>query len=124
MSDFTDCDFGAITPDLILRSLIGCVDSILFPTAKGLRVELNQALTTTPVHCLTFEDFNINLRRCLAMAEDGYVTLRINAVSGRTTNCEDCINATTWYDLLNSLFAKDSEGLVYLNVILTNASPE
>ena len=117
-TEFTNAKFGAITPELILRSLIGCVVG----TGQAVfRVEMHTDTTTSPVHCASFEDFQINLRRCLAMADDGYVTLRVNVVSDTVSTCGLCANAITYYDYLNSLFGEDNGGLVYFNVYQTNA---
>lgn len=124
-SDFDSCGFGAISPELILRSLIGCVDNLAGTyTQAVLRVELHSEAMTSPVHCASFEDFQINLRRCLDMALDGHVTLRVNVFSRSVDTCGLCANAATWYDYLNSLFGEDENGLLYLNVYQTNSAPE
>jgi len=117
-TDFGSCGFGAITPDLILSSLIGCV------TANGqkrLRVQkYTNVATLTPVHCGNSEDFNINLRRALDMGYDGDVVLRINIIDyfegqGTIGQC-DCGVAKTVPELLNSLFGEDAQGNVYVNI--------
>jgi hypothetical protein len=110
-TDFNACGFGAITPELILRSLIGCVVSNDMPV---LRSYCGTAVVTTPVHCGSWEDFQINLRRALVMANDGYVAIRINYVTSEIGTC-GCAVASTWWDYFNSLFGEDSEGNVWVN---------
>jgi hypothetical protein len=117
-TDFGACGFGAITPDLILKSLIGC-DTVT--GQKKFRVQLYTVSTLTPVHCGSDEDFEINLRRALDMGYDDKVVLRVN-VAQHFEGAEigigecDCGFATTVPDMLNSLFGEDAQGVVYFNV--------
>ncbi len=117
-SDFTDCGFGAITPELILRSLIGCIS-----TTKYLRVAMTSPEVTTPIHCANHEDVQINLQRCLAIATvDNKITLRLNVQSDNPTpisDCNACGAAVTVPEILNNLFSEDAQGRVYLNVFNT-----
>lgn len=150
MSDFTDCGFGVITPELILRSLIGCLAegdgplrlqgkslprlpglNILDPPAQGvntgqaaLKIEFHQEVTTSPVHCGSFEDFQINLQRALVFDPMYGLTLRVNINWDDLDTCGTFQNAITWWDYFNALFGEDSEGLVYLNVFVTNGYGE
>ena len=117
-TDFNGCGFGAITPDLILSSLIGCVTAT---GAKALRIQkYTDTATLTPVHCGSDEDFAINLRRALDMGYDGDVVLRVNIIdyfegAGTFGQC-DCAVPKTVPEMLNSLFGEDAQGVVYLNV--------
>ena len=117
-TDFTGCGFGAITPDLILSSLIGCVTA---DGQKRFRVQTySDVATLTPVHCGNSEDFAINLRRCLDIGYDDFVVLRVNVIDyyegqGTFGQC-DCGVAQTVPDMLNSLFGEDAQGNVYFNV--------
>ena len=60
-TDFGVGGFGAITPDLILSSLIGCVTAT---GASALRIqEYSDVATLTPVNCANAEDYMLNLQR-------------------------------------------------------------
>lgn len=117
-TDFNACGFGAITPDLILSSLVGCVTAT---GAKALRIqEYSDVATLTPINCGNAEDFTINLQRALDMGYDGKVVLRVNIIDyyegqGTFEECGCGIPKTT-PELLNSLFGVDNAGNVYLNV--------
>ena len=117
-TDFNVCGFGAITPDLILSSLIGCVTAT---GAKAFRIQkYTNTVTLTPVHCGNAEDFNLNLRRALDMGYDDKVVLRVNIIDyfeGQGTFGEcDCGVPKNVPDMLNSLFGEDANGVVYLNI--------
>ena len=117
-TDFGACGFGAITPDLILSSLIGCVTAT---GAKAFRIQkYSDVATLTPVKCANKEDFEINLRRALDMGYDNDVVLRVNMIDyyegqGTIGQC-DCGVAKTVPEILNSLFGEDNTGKVYFNV--------
>jgi len=117
-TDFDSCGFGAITPDLILSSLIGCVTAT---GAKRFRIQkYTDVVTTTPISCGSKEDFEINLRRALDMGYDGDVVLRVNIIDyfegqGTFGQC-DCGVPKTVPEMLNSMFGEDNTGKVYLNV--------
>ena len=118
-TDFNVCGFGAITPELILRSLIGCITGT---GVKVFRIEGYTNVATTPATaCASYEDFMINLQRAMDMADDGQVTLRMNMLSAADGGC-GCNEAATWYDNLNSLFGVGVDGKVYINVVITNPS--
>jgi hypothetical protein len=117
-ADFNGCGFGAITPDLILSSLIGCV---VADGSKALRIQkYTNTATLTPVHCGNNEDFALNLSRALDMGYDDKVVLRVNIIdyfegAGTIGEC-DCGIPKTVPEMLNSLFGEDIAGNVYLNV--------
>jgi len=116
-TDFTGCGFGAITPDLILSSLIGCVTAT---GQKAFRVQTYSESTLTPVHCANKEDFEINLRRALDIGYDNEVVLRVNITNyfeeqGTFGQC-DCGIPKTVPEMLNSLFGEDIAGNVYFIV--------
>ncbi len=117
-TDFTACGFGAITPELILRTLIGCIGN-----TKYIRVAITTPEVTTPIHCGNYEDVQINLQRCLVIATvDDKITLRVNVQSDNPTpisECDVCGAAVTVPEILNNLFSEDSEGRVYLNLFNT-----
>ena len=119
-TDFTDCGFGAITPELILRSLIGCITA---SPMRAFRIETHTNIVTSAVHCANYEDFQINLNRALAMASDDKPTLRVNMIT-RVADCDTCGSGNTWFDWLNSCFGEDANGLVYFNSYATNALPQ
>jgi len=117
-TDFNACGFGAITPDLILQSLIGCVTAT---GQKAFRVQIYSETTLTSVHCGNQEDFMLNLRRALDMGYDDKLVLRVNKTDyfeGENIGIGecDCGIATSIPDKLNSLFGEDANGVVYLNI--------
>ena len=119
MAEFTDYkNFGAITPELILQTLIGCVT---LTGAKAFRVQLFNETTLTPIHCANYEDVLINIRRALAIGYDDKLVLRVNKADyyeGENIGfgeC-DCGVAQTVPDMVNSLFGEDANGLVYFNM--------
>ena len=121
-TDLTACGFGAITPDLILRALIGCVDNLAGTyTQHTLKVEIHTDALLSPVTCASWEDFQINLRKALTMDTESGTTLRVNKYSTGYEDCGGCANGTTWYDTMNSLFGMDENGLVYFCIYQTNA---
>lgn len=116
-NEFSINGIGAITPDLILKSLIGCV---VATGAKALRIQKFAETTLTPVHCGNYEDFQINLARALMLGYDDVVVLRVNITDyfegqGTFGAC-DCGMGETTSDMLNSLFGEDALGKVYLNL--------
>ena len=119
------CGFGDISLDLIFRSLLGC-DATDGKTV--LRICIGTEVTTTPIHCGSFEDFMINLRRSLEMAADGQIAIRVNFdyyIEGAgLSTCGLCANGFTWEDYANSLFGEDSEGLVWINFGIVCGSRE
>ena len=118
-SDFGSCGFGAITPELILRSLVATKGGL-----NSLRIESYTNVTqTSPIHCATKEDFQINLSRALTMAQDGAVALRVNFVVGLGDGgFNDCANAVDDNYIKNSFFGEGVDGKVYFNVDGTNPS--
>jgi len=117
-TNFTGCGFGAITPDLILSSLIGCV--VADGTSRFRIQKYSDVATLTPVNCGSAEDFTLNLRRALDVGEDNEVVLRVNIIDyfegqGTFGQC-GCGVPKTESDLLNSLFGEGADGKVYFNV--------
>ena len=117
-TDFNVGGFGAITPDLILSSLIGCV---VADGSKAFRIqEYSDVATLTPVSCANAEDFMLNLQRALDMGYDDRVVLRVNIIDyfeGQGTFGEcGCGEVKSIPDQLNSLFGEDAQGNVYFNV--------
>lgn len=111
-TDFNGCGFGAITPDLILKSLRGCGGT----TGQGvLRCEFYTNVATSPVHCGSDEDFEINLRRSIDMGIDGKPILRVNLNAEALEEC-GCGVAETDVDIMNSFFSEDGTGKVYFNM--------
>lgn len=116
-SDFNSDKFGAISPELVIKSLTGCVVS----TGKAaLRVQIFNNVVTSAVSCASKEDFDINLRRALHMGYDGEVVLRVNKTDYLDGvgfgNCQTCANGTTVTDIVSSLFGEDENGVVYFNI--------
>lgn len=123
MSYFNSCGFGAITPELLVRSLLSGI------TANGdfaCGVRTQDVSTTTKTlskvePCATFVDFMALFQRSLIMAYDGKVAIRTTTTSSNEgaglENCAACANAYTIEELLSSLFIQDEDGVVYLNII-------
>lgn len=114
-SDF--CGFGELDPELIFRSLLGCDTN---DRKVVLRVCMGIGVVTTPVHCGSFEDFLLNLRRSLEMAEDGQIAIRLNydtyPEGMGLSICDTCAMGMNWQDYANSIFGEDSNGLVWVNI--------
>lgn len=123
MSNFTDCDFGAITPDLLLRSLLSGITAMPDLTC-GIRAqdvdELGLTLTKVQL-CATAYDLFELFKRALMIGYDGKVAIRtITTSSNEGAGLEDCVSCTNAFsteELLSSLFVKDQNNNVYMNVI-------
>lgn len=112
------CTFGALTPELIARSLLGC-DST--NKTVNIRVVVHTGITElTPIACGSMEDFWINLRGALVIANDNQIALNVKLVTyddgAGLSTCGICANGFSWGDYLNAPFSKDAEGNVYLNL--------
>lgn len=120
MSDFTTCDFGAITPELLIRSLLSGITGI---EACGIRMKMYDIVdVATPVYqCTTPTDFMELFRKALVIADDGKVAIRVlrtQSLDGAgLSTCQNCVDSFTVYEFLGSLFIADSTGAVYLNLI-------
>jgi hypothetical protein len=112
------CSFGALDPELILRSLLGCdarLEMVYFRI-----VPYSMSAPLTPITCASNEDFLINLRKSLLLAGDDKIALRVNLATyadgeGLST-CGVCANGFTWADYTNAAFSMDDDGLVYFNI--------
>lgn len=120
MSDFNSCEFGAITPELLVRSLLSGIDSL---NSCGIRTTVSTSIANqqTLYTCSTPTDFFELFRRALIIAPDGKVAIRVletTSVDGDgLSTCQSCTDSYTLYELLGSLFVQDGNGDVYLNVI-------
>jgi len=119
MADLTACGFGAITPELIFRSLIGCDESTGMPAIRA-NLHMGEGRFTSPLKCASFEDFLILLQRSLSMGNDGHVLINVNVGFDTLTTCDDCGSAMTWIELASTLFSEDNNGQVYLNMDFLN----
>jgi hypothetical protein len=111
------CGFGMLDLELILRSLLSCDEG---DGKTVLRVCMESNVVTSPIHCANFEDFFMNLRRSLEMAEDGQIAIRMNYdtyIDGSGLDlCPTCANGASWTDYANSIFGEDSSGNVWINI--------
>lgn len=120
MSDFNSCEFGAITPELLARSLLSGIDSL---NSCGIRTTVSTSIANqqTLYMCSTPTDLFELFRRALIIAPDGKVAIRVletTSVDGdKLSTCQPCTDAYTLYELLGSLFVQDGNGDVYLNII-------
>lgn len=125
MSNFNSCDFGAITPELVLRSLLSGI------TAKntcGLRivtVDVSTLTMSAPTQCATANDLFTLFQRALVMAADGKVALRVASTTSAAGvglgNCTNCTNSFLMEEFASSAFLQDADGKVYLNLINVTA---
>lgn len=123
MSDFTSPLFGAITPELLVRSLVSGI--IAQPTfGCGIRLQgvdtSQKTLSKVPV-CATFIDLMTTFQRSLMMAYDGKVAIRTTTTTTlEGASIEECIACGNGYsieELLSACFVQDEDGVVYLNLI-------
>ena len=121
MSDFTDCGFGAISPELLIRSLLSGING---RPACGIRVEDTSTTGQTMYvaeTCGSAEDLMSLFQRALVMADDGHVAIRsttTTAINGAgLSTCGNCASGYNVYEYLGSIFCQDASGNVYLNVI-------
>ena len=123
MSDFGTCNFGAITPELLVRSLLSGITAQ--PTfACGIRFQpvSTSGKTLSKVEsCASLEDLMTIIQRSLMIGYDNAVAIRVNEVSSLEGAglevCAACQNAYSIEELLASPFVQDEDGVVYLNVI-------
>ena len=121
MSDFGSCDFGAITPELMIKSLISGINER--PTC-GLRVvdvDTSGVTMYSTVPCATAMDLWSLFLRSLTIADDGMVAIRsttttANNGSGLST-CGNCADGWSIYEAMGSLFCQDASGTVYMNIV-------
>ncbi len=121
MSDFTDCGFGAISPELLIRSLLSGING---RPACGIRVndtDTDQTTMYVAESCGSAEDLMSLFQRALVMADDGHVAIRsttTTAINGAgLSTCGSCQSGYNVYEYLGSIFCQDASGNVYLNVI-------
>lgn len=121
MSDFGTCDFGAITPELVFRSLISGIQNAESCGIRIVAVDTSQKTLSTPIACSTPEYFWSLLHQTLMIADDGQVAIRANVVSSANGaglgTCGDCQDGYLLYQIFASLFSKDANGVVYFNII-------
>ena len=121
MSNFNECDFGAITPELVLKSLLSGI--IAFP-ACGIRTVKSSTQGKTlssPHNCTTATDLWVLFTRALMIADDGKVAIRTtytDAIAGAGLGtCGDCDTAFQMEEIAQAIFIEDEDGKVYLNII-------
>lgn len=121
MSDFNSCDFGAITPELVLQSLISGITGKPNCGLRIVDVSLGGAPVTHPATCASINDFWSLILRSLVIATDGKVaihTITTASMDGAgLENCVECGGTATMQEYGGSLFSEDEAGNVYLNLI-------
>ena len=120
MSDFNSCGFGAITPELIFRSILRGTTNIAVLEgfcALGC-VGTTATRRSTPFVCTDANDLFSLLQRSLVMADDGKVALRVVTISSENgaafDECIGCANGEAWYQLAARCFTLDDNGDVAL----------
>lgn len=121
MSDFGACNFGAITPELVFRSLLSGIQG---SGSCGLRiqaVDTDRLTLTQPIYCGTPEDFWSLLHQTLMIGTDGKVVIRTNLVESSEGDgldgCGNCGDGYLLYEAFSAIFCRDENGVVYLNII-------
>ncbi len=121
MSDFNSCDFGVITPDLVLQSLLS---GITGRPACGLRVkdiDTDGVTMYSTQPCATVSDLFALIQRSLVIADDDNVAIRCTTTTSLEgaglSTCGDCDSNYQWWEYVGSLFCQDVSGVVYLNII-------
>ena len=123
MSDFGTCDFGAITPELLLRSLLsGITAQPTFACGVRLQPTSTAGKTLSKVGgCASVEDLMTVFRRALIIGYDDKVAIRTTTTTSLEgaglETCAACQNAYSMEELLSSPFVQDEDGVVYLNII-------
>jgi len=121
MSDFGTCEFGAITPELVLRSLLSGIQG---NASCGLRltvVDVSQKEMTNLIVCTDIADLWTIFTQTLTIAHDGLVSIRAaihTSLEGAGLDtCGACQSGYTMAEYAGSMFSKDTDGTVYLNLI-------
>lgn len=121
MSDFGSCDFGAISPDLVLRSLLSGITSGVSCGVRIVEVSVIGKTISRPIACASHEDVWSLFARSLMMADDGKVAIRAakttSADGAGLENCVSCESGFTLWDYASSVFSQDEDGKVYMNII-------
>lgn len=121
MGTFNSCGFGAISPELIIRSLLNSISGEPNCGIRVVDVDTSAMTMTNPFVCGSFEDVFTLFQRSLMLADDNQIAIRsttTNSVNG--ANLEVCGNCGDGYgipEILGSLFSMDENGNVYLNII-------
>ena len=112
-SDIQSGQIGAITPELILRSLISCNGDL--PMIRANIITITEQVVINPIKCASFEDFMITLQRALSMGTDNRIQINVafNRMVGSPPVCNTCLNYVNWYELAGQLFA-DVNGVICL----------
>lgn len=121
MGNFGQCDFGAITPELVLRSLLSGITAGVSCGLRFVEVDVGGKTMTKPGGCASFEDLFTLFQRSLMIADDGVVAIRsttTNSANGvGLENCTSCANGYALWEYASSLFSEDEDGKIYMNLI-------
>jgi len=121
MSNFLSCDFGAISPELVVRSLAGGIDALSVCGVRTVNVDTSEKTLSKVGTCGSAEDLWTLFRRAMIIADDDMVAIRTTTTSSSNgagvSNCFSCTNAYTIYEQIGAMFSQDEDGVVYLNLI-------
>lgn len=121
MSDFGACNFGAISPELIFRTLVSGIQNAGSCGIRMHGVDTSALTLTQPVYCGTPEDFWSLLHQTLIISHDGKVAIRTNFVTALDgaglDTCGNCGDGYLLHETMSAIFSRDENGVVYLNVI-------
>ena len=121
MSDFNSCGFGAISPELVLRSLLSGIQAIDSCGLRTVDVDTSQMTLISPLSCGSAEDLWTLFTRSLVMADDGLVAIRTTTTTSLEgaglDNCGGCVGAYFWTEIGGAIFVEDENGNVYMNII-------
>ena len=81
MGNFGQCDFGAITPELVLRSLLSGITAGVSCGLRFVEVNVGGKTMTKPGGCASFEDLFTLFQRSLMIADDGVVAIRSTSIT-------------------------------------------
>lgn len=121
MSDFGSCEFGAISPELVLRSLLSGIQGNKSCGLRLVVVDVSEKEMTNLGICTDALDLFTVFKQTLVMADDGFVAIRTalhTAADGEgLDHCAACQSGYSMDEYAGSMFSKDTDGNVYLNLI-------
>lgn len=120
-SDFNSCGFGAISPEMLVKSLLSGIQAFSACGIRTVAVNVSGKTLSSPHACSTAEDFWNLFLRSLVMADDDKVAIRTvytsSANGAGLDTCGNCGDYFTVWETLQAIFIEDEDGLVYLNIV-------
>jgi hypothetical protein len=96
-SDFNSCGFGAISPEMLVKSLLSGIQAFSACGIRTVAVDVSGKTLSSPHACSTAEDFWNLFLRSLVMADDDKVAIRTTYTASANGAGLDKSSYINWY---------------------------